>query len=295
MRRAGLALLFVLVAGCTSTSAATRPTPPTTDPPPTWPTWARASPTTQPTPRPSVPPAPATTSVPATTTTIAPATIDRIVVVGDSIALQLFRALQQRSGVRGGPDVEFLLSVSPQLAEGWPEPLPALVPDPANTAIVASFGVWHAIPPDHVADRIASLPTRVIRQELDDYLQAMVDLGPARVSAHLLTDIDEPSANTRIREVNDLIERSADAVGLEVGWLPRGTTPAGPNTVSFDGRDWLVRTTADPTHFCPAAALVAADAILDDFAVDPVPITGRDVDELMANVAGSSDFVTEGC
>ncbi|MGI9601260.1 MAG: hypothetical protein ACR2QE_05220 [Acidimicrobiales bacterium] len=251
-----------------------------------------ASPTTSPAPPTEIPASSTETTAPTTTT---PPSIDALLVIGDSVAGQVFQGLDQRSQARGGPPVRYLLSAGPHFADGWPEPMPEFIDDPATTAVMVSFGVWLATPPDHVADEVAALTEAETSADIEAYLRPIVDLGSPHAELLLLSDIDHPEANTHIQAANSLIEAEAVRLGLTVHRLLPGTVDGEPNRVDLAGAEYPVRNGTDATHFCGAAALVMADTILDRLAVDGEPATSADLTELMEATAGSNTFTAEGC
>jgi len=250
-------------------------------------TSSTAAPTTSATP-------PATTTPPAT---ITPAVPDpppgQLLVVGDSIAGQLHWALTQRSGARGGPDVSYLLTAGPAFAQGWPEPLPAFIDDPSDTAVIVSFGVWHASPPESVAELVDGVGAA--HDDTVAFLRPIAELGAPHAEVHLLADIDDPEADARIQQVNADIVRAADEVGLPVQLLLSGREGDRPAAVEVGGTMLPVRNGADATHFCAAAALVMADQMLDQLGVAAEPVTLADIDELLDLTSETSYFTTDGC
>lgn len=284
IRRAG-ALMVALLAtvGCASDGADPRDAGPATSAP----TSVTATPVTATTPP---------TTAPASTPAPTPEPPGRLLVVGDSIAGQLFWALTQRSDVRGGPEVSYLLTAGPAFAEDWPDPLPELVDDPDDTAIVVSFGVWHASPPEPVAGLVDDVVGGAVdHTDTVAFLQPIAELGGAGATVHLLADIDDPEADARIQQVNADIAEAADEVGLPVAYLLSGRDGHQRAYVDIGDASVPVRNGADATHFCAAAALVMADGMLDELGVPARPVTRADIDQLIEASSDTSYFTTDGC
>ncbi len=230
---------------------------------------------------------------PSTTQALADQPPSQLLVIGDSIAGQLFHTLDQRSSVRGGPEVRYLLTAGPRFVDDWPEPLGAFVSDPAETAAVTSFGVWLALPPDHVADDLDEQSDAETIEEIVAFLRPVADLAGRGTTLHLLADIADPAADAHIQAANALITAAGDRLRLPVQLL-RPRRSDGP-TVSIDGIAHPIRNGADATHFCAAAALVMADEILDDLAVAARPPTSGDLEALLAATADTQYFTAAGC
>jgi len=273
---AALAML-ALVAACGSDTGDTAPpattAAPTLAPPPTTP--------------------PPTTTAPTPTSMPPEAPPGQLLVVGDSIAGQLYWALDQRSRVRGGPEVRYLLTAGPAFSQDWPEPLPDFVTDPADTAVIVSFGVWHASPPEPVAHLVDGASAG--HDDTVAFLGPIAELGTWRAEVHLLADIDDPEADARIQQVNADISRAATEVGLPVHHLLSGGDGDQPARVHVGDVSLPVRNGADATHFCAAAALVMADQMLDDLRVPASAVTLADLDDLLDATRDTSYFTADGC
>ena len=223
--------------------------------------------------------------------------MDVLLFVGDSISAQLHFAAIQRSAARGGPEIRWLLTAGPAFNAGWPEPLPQFIDEPSRTAIITSFGVWQAVPPEHVADLIAATSRAELLAEIEAFLAPLAAPDLARTTQVLLLhSIDHPPADAKLQTANSMIVEVAEVQGLPVSSTLPGTDSEGnPAFVVIEGQRFPVRNTrGDETHYCAAAALVMADEILDDLGVLAKSPTLADLDDLYA-LTPENYFEPAGC
>jgi hypothetical protein len=228
-------------------------------------------------------------------TAVATAEVELLLFVGDSISAQLHFAAKERSAVRGGPEVRWLLTAGTDPNAAWPDLLADFIDDPAATAIITTFGVWQAVAPTHSP---ADSPSRQsLLEEIEAFLAPMAAPGFARPSqALLLHSIDSPEADAELQKANSMIGDVAADLDIPVDLTLPGVDAKGrPTFVAIEGLDLPVRNEhGDETHYCAAATLVMADRLLDEIEVQTRPLTMSDVDALYF-LSPESYFEREGC
>jgi hypothetical protein len=249
--------------------------------------------------KPTVLAAPPGSDATSTTTTTEPPSdgvpeVDVLLLIGDSIAWELYVAAQQRTAVRGGPEVRYLLAPTPASCPNWPAEFEELIDDPATTAIVMAAGFWLEIPTEDNArsaeELVAELVAWLTPLAGDDFAL------PTQLVA--LESIDSPEADERFQVAKSLLRAAADEVGVELIDTYPGTAEDGSRAcLTIDGHDYPVRGLLDVVHHCPVAPLVMSDAILDHLGVTPRPVEISDVEELatLERPDGSPLFGIVGC
>jgi hypothetical protein len=268
---AALALLALAASACSDgsidagTGAATAATPKVA----TSATPLARAPSTTTTLPPTTTTSPTTTTTATSTTTAAPREIETLIFVGDSVAKQISIAAVERSGDRSGPEVRFLLTWGPTYLGDQLEDLPGLIPDPATTAVVASFGAWQAVPPEGFDRSPGSADPETFKAEVRGFLERLTAPGPVASTTLLLQhSIEVDGVADELTLTNALIEEVASEFGMPVRYmLPGWTLDGEPHTVTLNDQKFPVRRWNDGIHFCAAAALVMADEILDRLAV----------------------------
>lgn len=217
--------------------------------------------------------------------------------VGDSIAGQLQEATRYLSRLRGGPEVRYMLNAGPAFSPDWPAPFAEVGRDAGRSALVLSIGVWLAVPPQQALAHIDGKSEEVLRREIERFLEPMASGGFVRTPTMLLlADLDDPVADKKLQVANSMLAQEAVAQGMRLLLTLRGTHPLGEaTTVTLEDTTYPTRAMADPTHYCPAAALAMADALLEDLGASGPAPTSDDVKALVAAAADTPYFEIAGC
>ena len=197
-----------------------------------------------------------------------------------------------------GVEITYMLSVGPAfVGEDWPAPLLDFVRDPATTAVIVSFGTWQAAPPPAVEDLLHALAEWELQEAIRGYLAPMVDLGlPQGPALWLRPSVDLLEANELLVRANALIEPIALELDVRTDYVTDGTDEwtAGRSAIRLDGAQYPLRND-DPTHYCPASALLMARAALLAEGLVASPPTAADVAALLSATDGQGFFRAEGC